>query len=129
MKPLDTPPLVFRVAIPKRFGRLYVRVHVFDRRDRMLRSIQAAYEAPHEGDTAATIIESSPVRCRIADMFFTYRCARPGVISHESLHAAWACARNLWGIGPDDAVEERVAQLTEHFTDRIWTRIHESRLA
>ena len=129
MKPTSTPPLIFRVDIPKRFGKLHIRVHIFDRRDHMLKAIQRSYESPHEGETAATIVESSPIRGRIADMFLTYRCARPGVIAHECLHAGWAVARNLWGIGPDDAVEERVAQLTEHFTDRIWTKVHESRLA
>lgn len=94
----------------------------------MLRAIAEAYGAPHDGETACTIIEGSPVRGRVADMFLTYRCARPGVIAHESLHAAWACARALWGIGPDDTVEERVADMTERFVDRIWTRLNQSRL-
>lgn len=129
MNTSDPPPLVFTVSMPRRLGRLHIRVSVFDRRDQMLRAIEAAYGAKHEGETAATIIEGSPVRGRVADMFLTYRCARPGVISHEALHAAWACARALWGIGPDDTVEERVAQLTERFVDRIWSKIHSSRLA
>lgn len=129
MKFTAPPPLVFTIAIPKRFGRLHIRVRIFDRRDHMLKAMQSAYGAPHEGETAATIIEGSPVRGRVADMFLTYRCARPGVISHEALHAAWACARVLWGIGPDDAVEEKVAQMTERFVDRIWSKIHASRLA
>lgn len=129
MKPTSTPPLIFRVDIPKRFGKLHVRVHIFDRRDHMLKAIQRSYESPHEGETAATIIESSPIRGRIADMFLTYRCARPGVVAHESFHASFACAKRLWGIGPDDAVEERMAQMTERFVDRILARVHGSRLA
>jgi hypothetical protein len=126
---IETPPLVFIVAIPKRFGKLYVRVHVYDRRDQMLHGIAAAHGG-HDHETASTVIEPFPVRGRLADMFFTFRCARPGIIAHESMHAAWACTKFIWGIGPDDeAVEENFAQIAERLTDRIWTRIHESRLA
>jgi hypothetical protein len=120
-----TPPLVFPISIPKRFGKFFVRVHVYDDRAQMLRAIKAAH-GRHDHDTACTVTHARPINGRVADLFFTYRCARPGVIAHESGHAAWSVVMLIWGLGPD--TEEYYMEILERFTDRIWTRIHQSDL-
>ena len=119
-------PLVFNVPIPKRMGRFRVRVHVYDTHAQALHAIKAAH-GKHDNNTAATVTWAHPIRGRVADMFFTYRCARPGVIAHESGHAALSVVRHIWGFGDD--TEEYFAEILERFTDRIWTRIHGSDLA
>jgi hypothetical protein len=112
-------PLRFRIAVA---GSWFLRVHVFEERNDMLKAIAACYGDRHEHEFAACVYApGSPDHGCVADLFFSWRVLRPSIVAHEASHAAWAVAlATRTGVSPSS--DEFVAEWVERITEKIWVR-------
>lgn len=122
---MKRPQLKFRVHVE---GNWFVRVHVFDDPVAMWRAMEAIHGERRNGEKAVTIYVPGVVeRGKVADVMFTWRTARPGVVAHESLHIAYALMTAMGKTFSPDK-DEAVAGWVEFFTERILKRLRDAPL-
>ena len=117
--------LRFRVPIsPRRF----VHVTVCDTIEDMHKAIEKCHGTKHRNELGCTIFfPGATDKGCIANMFLNWRDFRPGVIAHESEHAAQnVCA--VLGEKSELMNNEALATWTEKLVDAIWIRAQTSPL-